>query len=174
MPDYDATVRRDVAAFARRYFAGTITLEIFLRYSAGTDDPLIRALAEALVHEPPKDGLLGLRERWWRSRFWQPVERLLAELDKGSDGQVPVERVYPQITLWGLVILAALVLWAGLFAARNLEQLLADIYRAGALSFWDALGRAILVGTFALVTAAGLESWIHRLRLYRTRKLSRD
>jgi hypothetical protein len=174
MSDYDAGVRRDVAAFARRYFAGTITLDTFLRYAAGNDDPLIHALAEALVHEPSRDGWLGLRERWWRSRFWKPVERLLAELDKGADGEVPVERVYPRTTLGGLIVLAAVVLWAGLFAARNLEQLLTDMYRGGSLPFWDALWRALAVSTMALVAAAGIESWIHRLQLYRTRKLSRD
>lgn len=174
MADYDATVRRDVAAFARRYFAGTITLDTFLRYCGAHDDPLVRALADALVHEPPSEGLLGLRERWWRSRFWAPVERLLGELDKGAEGQVPVERVYPRISFGGLVVLAAVVLWAGLYAARNLEELLSDIYRSGALSFWDALWRATFVGTMALLAAAGIESWIHRLQLYRTRKLTRD
>jgi hypothetical protein len=172
MSDYDA-VRRDVAAFARRYFAGTITLDTFLRYSGGHDDPLIHALADAVVHEPARGGWLGLRDWWWRSRYWQPVERLMAELDKGEAGQVPVERVYPRISLWGLFLLAATVLWAGLFAARNLDQLLTDMYRSGALPFWDALWRSTLIGTMALITAAGLESWLYRLQLYRTRKLLR-
>jgi hypothetical protein len=171
MTEYDAVVRRDVAAFARRYFAGTITLNTFLAYAAGSNDPLTLALTDALVHEPPRGGFLGLRERWWRSRYWQPVERLLAELDKGAEGQVPAERVYPRITLLSLVLGAAVVLWAGLFAARDLDQLLTEIYRSGALSFWDALWRSSLVGTLALITVAGLESWIHRLHLYRTRKL---
>jgi len=172
MPVYDAATRRDAAAFARRYFAKTITLDTFLAYCAGSGDPLILALADALVHEPARGGYLGLRDWWWRSRYWKPVEQLLAELDKGSAGQVPAERVYPRITLWGLVIGAAFLLGAGLFAARNLNQLLTDIYRGPSLSFWNALWRTVVVGTLAMVTAAGLEGWIYGLRLYRTRKLS--
>lgn len=174
MPVYDAAVRRDVAAFARRYFAGTITLDTFLKYSAGSCDPLILALQDALVHEPPRGGFLGLRDWWWRSRYWEPVQRLMDELDKGAAGQVPAERVYPRITLLGLVFGAVVVLWAGLFAARNLDQLLTDLHRGASLSFWDALWRSVAVGTLGLVTAAGLEGWIYRLYLYRTRKLSRD
>jgi hypothetical protein len=170
MSDHDAVTRRDVAAFSRRYFAGTITLDTFLAYSAGSDDPLIHALREALVHEPPRHGLLGLRERWWRSQYWRPVERLLGELDKGAAGQVPAERVYPRISLWSLVFGAVLLLWAGLFAARHLDQILTDIDRGASLSFWSTLA----VGTLAMVTATGLHGWIHRLRLYRTRKFSSD
>jgi hypothetical protein len=172
MPVYDATTRREAAAFARRYFAKTITLDTFLEYCAGTGDPLIQAMADALVHEPARGGFLGLRDWWWRSRYWKPVEQLLGELDKGSAGQVPAERVYPRITLWGLVFGAAFLLWAGLAAARNLNQLLTDIYRGPALPFWNALWRTVIVGTLATVAAAGLEGWIYRLRLYRTRKLS--
>ncbi|HEX7182560.1 MAG TPA: hypothetical protein VF756_12010 [Thermoanaerobaculia bacterium] len=171
MPVYDATIRREAAAFARRYFARTITLDTFLQYCAGSDDPLIHALRDALVHEPRRGGLLGLRDAWWRSRYWLSVEQLLAELDKGSDGQAPAERVYPRISLGSLVFGAAFLLWAGLFAAKGLERLLVDIDRGGALSFWDALWRSVVVGTLALVTAAGLEGWIYRLHLYRTRKI---
>jgi hypothetical protein len=171
MPRYDAAVRRDVAAFARRYFARTITLETFLKYSAGSNDPLIHALQDALIHEPPRGGFLGLRDRWWRSSYWAPVERLLAELDKGSAGQVPAERVYPRISLWSLVLGAAFLLWAGLFAARHLDQLLTDMYRGLSLPFWNALWRSVLAGSLALIAGAGLDSWIYRLRLYRTRKL---
>jgi len=168
---YDAVVRRDVAAFARRYFTRTITLETFLEYSAGSHDPLIHALQDALIHEPPRGGFLGLRDRWWRSCYWAPVERLLTELDKGSAGQVPAERVYPRISLWSLVLGAAFLLWAGLYAARHLDQLLTDMYRGLSLPFWNALGRSVLAGSLALVTAAGLDAWIYRLHLYRTRKL---
>ena len=174
MAVYDAGVRRDVAAFARRYFAGTITLDTFLEYSGSSTDPLILALQDALVHEPPRGGFLGLRGWWWRSRYWAPVQRLMEELEKGPAGQVPAERVYPRITLWGLLIGAVVVLWAGLFAARNLDQLLSDLHRGASLSFWDALWRSSAVGTLGLVAAAGLEGWIYRLRLYRTRKLLKD
>jgi hypothetical protein len=167
-------IRRDVAVYARRYFARTITLDTFLQYSAGTDDPLIEALQDALVHEPPRDGHFGLRDWWWRSQYWQPVERLLGELDKGSAGRVPAERVYPRISLWSLVLGAAFLLWAGLFAARHLSQLLTEIDRGAALSLWDALWRSLVVGAVGMVTAAGLESWIYRLHLYRTRKLPAD
>jgi hypothetical protein len=174
MPVYDAATRREAAAFARRYFAGTITLDTFVEYSSGCNDPLILALRDALVHEPARGGLLALRERWWRSRFWEPVEQLLAELDKGAAGQVPAERVYPRITLWGLFSGAVFLLWAGLFAARNLDQLLSDLYRGISLPFWDALWRIVVVSILAMVTVLGIEGWIDRLRLYRTRKLSRD
>ncbi|HEV2856551.1 MAG TPA: hypothetical protein VHC97_27435 [Thermoanaerobaculia bacterium] len=174
MPVYDAAIRRDVAAFARRYFAGTITLDTFVEYTASSEDPLIQALRDALVHEPPRGGFLGLRDRWWRSRFWKPVEALLDELDKGSAGQVPAERVYPRITLWGLVLGGAFLLWAGLFAARFLDQLLIDVYRGPSLPFWNALGRVMVVAILATVTAVGLEGWIHRLQLYRTRRLPTD
>jgi hypothetical protein len=85
---------------------------------------------------------------------------------------VPAERVYPRITLWSLVFRAAFLLGAGLFAAQNLNQLLTDIYRGPSLSFWNALWRTLVVSTLAIVTAAGLEGWLHGLRLYRTRKLS--
>lgn len=172
MPVYDAAPRRDAASFARRYFARTITLDTFLRYFEDSEDPLIHALVEALIHEPGRGGLLGLRDWWWQAHYWQPVERLLEELDKGSAGQAPAERVYPRTTLLGLVLGGAFVLWAGLFAAQHLAKLLTDIERGGSLPFWDALGRLMVVGTLALATAAGLEGWIDRLRLYRTRKIS--
>ena len=83
-----------------------------------------------------------------------------------------MERIYPRITLWGLVLGAAFLVWAGFLAARNLDQLLTDLYRGRSLPFWYALWRSTVVGTLALVTVAGLEGWIDRLRLYRTRKLS--
>lgn len=171
MAVYDDAVRRDAAAYARRYFARTITLDTFLMYFADSDDPLIRALEDALIHEPRRGGLLGLRDRWWQTRYWQPVERLLSELDRGAEGEVPAERVYPKITLWGLVLGAALLLWVGLVAAQSLSELLKDLfYRGGLSSLWAALWRSVFVGTLALVTAAGLEGWIDRLQLYRTRK----
>jgi hypothetical protein len=172
MPVYDDAVRLDAAAFARRYFAGRVTLDTCLQYFAGSDDPLIQAVADALVHEPRRGGLLGLQDWWWRSHYREPVERLLTELEKGSAGQAPVERIYPRITLWGLVLGAAFLVWAGFLAARNLDELLTDLYRGRSLPFWDALWRSTVVGTLALVTVAGLEGWIDRLRLYRTRKLS--
>lgn len=171
MPVYDAVIRRDAASFARRYFAGTMTLDTFSRYFADSGDPLIHALLDALVHEPRRGGLLGLRDWWWRSRFWQPVERLLAELDKGEAGRVPAERIYPQISLWGLVVGGLALLWAGLFAAQHLALLLSDLQRGASLTFWTTLGRSLLIATFALVTAAGLEGWIYRVHLYRTRKI---
>jgi hypothetical protein len=174
MPVYDAGIRRDVAAFARRYFAGTITLDTFLEYSSNSTDPLILALQDALIHEPSRSGFLGLRNWWWRSRYWKPVQRLMDELDKGPAGQIPAERVYPRITLWGLGLGAAVLLWASVLAARNLDQLLSDLHRGTSLSFWDALWRSSAVGTLGLVAAAGLEGWIYRLRLYRTRKLLKD
>lgn len=173
MPVYDAAARRDVADYARRYFAGKITLETFLEYSRGSRDPLILALRDALVHEPPREGLCGLRDRWWRSRFLEPVKRLLRELEKGEAGQVPAERVYPRIALWQLVGSAAFLLVAGLFAARSLNLLLTDLHRGVSLPFWDALWRSTVVGTLGMVAGAGLDSWIYRLHLYRTRKLLR-
>lgn len=166
-----ATLRREIAAFARRYFARTLTLDTFLQYCAGSDDPLVLALRDAVVHEPRRGGLLGLRDAWWRSRYWRMVEDLLDELDKGAEGRAPAERVYPRVSLRGLILGAAFLLWAGLFAARHLELLLTDIGRGGALPFWDALWRALVVGTLALVTAAGLDDWIYRVHLYRTRKI---
>lgn len=174
MPVYDAAVRRDVADYARRYFAGKITLETFLEYSAGTRDPLILALRAALVHEPPREGLLGLRERWWRSRFLEPVKRLLQELDQGSAGQVPTERVYPRIALWQLVCSALFLLVASLVAARHLNLLLTDLHQGVSLPFWDALWRSTMVGTLGMVAGAGLDGWIYRLHLYRTRKFLTD
>lgn len=172
MPVYDAEIRLDAAKYARRYFAGTITLDTFLRMFGDSGDPLVRAVGDALAHEPRRHGLLGFRDHWWRSRYWREVEGLLVELEKGADGQVPAERVYPRITLWGLILGAAFLLWAALFAARNLETLLSDLQRGAVLTPWAALWRALLVGTLGLVAAAGLEGWIHRLRLYRTRKIS--
>jgi|GEM_PF-5739731 len=166
MSVYDGVARRDTAAFARRYFAGKVTLDTFLEYSAGSGDPLILALRDALAHEPARGGWLGWRDRWWRSRYWEPVERLLGELDQGAAGAVPVERVYPRITLWSLVCGAAFLLWAGLFAAQHLDELLTDVSRGASLSFWNALAAL----TLAMVAATGLEGWIYRLRLYRTRK----
>jgi len=171
MPVYDDAVRRDAAAFARRYFARTITLDTFLRMFADSGDPLIRALEDALIHEPRQGGMMGLRDQWWQARYWQPVERLLHELERGSAGEVPSERVYPKITLRGLVLGAALLLWVGLLAAQNLSELLKDLlYRGGLSSLWTALWRSTFVGTLAILTAAGLEGWMHHLHLYRTRK----
>lgn len=168
---YDSEVRRDVAAFARRYFAGKVTLDTFLEYSVHSNDPLILTLRDALVHEPARSGWMGLRERMWRSRYWEPVQRLVAELDKGADGEVPEERVYPRITLGSLVLGAALLLCTGLIAARHLDQLLTEIHQQGALSSWQVVWRSGFIGFLGLTTATGLEGWIYRVHLYRTRKL---
>jgi hypothetical protein len=170
MPVYD-DARRDAAAYARRYFAGTITLDTFRMFVADSDDPLILALADALIHEPGRDGFLGLRSRWWHSRYWPPVEQLLHELDRGSCGRGPSERVYPRISLAALVVGAVLLLWIGLLAARHLSELLTLLNHGQLISFWGALWRSVFVGSLALATAVGLEGWIHRLNLYRTRKL---
>jgi hypothetical protein len=172
MAEYDTAARQDAVAYARRYFAGTLTLDTCIQFLGGSGDPLILALLDALIHEPRQEGLMGLREWWWRTRYWEPVERLLGELEKGVQGQVPTERIYPRVCLWSLGLGAVLVLWAGLFAAQNLEKLLTDISRVGSLPFWDALWRSVLVGTLALAAAAGLEGWMDGLRLYRTRKLT--
>ena len=88
------------------------------RASSPAGPETIRALEDALVHEPRRGGLLRLRDRWWQSRYRQPVERLLIELERGSEGEVPAERVYPRITLWGLVFDCATVGRRGLDRPR--------------------------------------------------------
>lgn len=172
LPVYDSAVRRDAAAYARRYFDRTITRDTYLAYFGDSDDPLIQALVDAVIHEPPRYGLLGLRDRLWISRYWKPVERLIQELEKGSAGESPAERVYPRTSLKGLMIGGAFLLWAALYGARHLAELLTDMERGGALPFWEAFGRVLVVCTLGLITAAGLEEWIYKFQLYRTRKLS--
>lgn len=171
---YDAEARRDAASFARRYFAGSLTLEVFLEALVESRDPLIQALIDAVLHEPRRGGVLGLSDRGWETKYWQPLQRLVAELEKGTEGAIPEERIYPRITLWILLGWALLVLLAGLAAAEHFVHLWKSLQEAQSFPLWKALGRSLAASILCMAAMAGWKGWVYRLYLYRTRKISAE
>jgi hypothetical protein len=83
-----------------------------------SDDPLIRELLLAIVHEPRR-GFFGVRESRWRRSFWTPVSQLLGELEKGDRGHSPALSAVPRVTVWTLIGLALFIIWAGAAAAEH-------------------------------------------------------
>lgn len=169
---YDAEARRDAARFTRRYFSGTLTLEVFLEGLATSHDPLIQAMVDAVLHEPQRGGLLGLSDRRWRAEYWLPLERLVAELEKGAAGAVPEERIYPRITVWILLGWALLVLFASLWAAEHFVRLWTALQEAQSFPLWQALGRSFAASVLTIAAFSSWKGWVYRLYLYRTRKVS--
>jgi len=169
---YDAEARRDAGSLARRYFAGTLTLDVFLEALVESRDPLIQALVDAVLHEPQRGGLLGLSDRRWRAEYWLPLQRLVAELEKGAEGTVPEERIYPRITVRILLGWALLALFAGLAAAEHFVHLWTSLQEAQSFPLWPALGRSLAASVLSMAALAGWKGWVYRLYLYRTRKIS--
>lgn len=169
---YDAEARRDAALFARRYFSGTLTLDVFLEALVESRDPMVQALIDAVLHEPRRGGFLGLSDRRWSNEYWLPLQQLVAELDKGAQGAIPAERIYPRITVWTLLGRALLVLFSGLAAAGSFVHLWQALQEAQSFPFWGALGRSLAASVLSMAMLAGWKGWVYRLYLYRTRKIS--
>jgi hypothetical protein len=169
---YDDEARRDAARFARRYFAGTVTLDVFLEAVVASPDPMVQALVDAVLHEPQRGGLLGLSDRRWRAEYWLPLERLVAELEKGAAGVIPEERIYPRITVWILLGWALLVLFASLWAAEHFVGLWTALQEAQSFPLWKALGRSFAASVLTMAAFSSWKGWVYRLYLYRTRKIS--
>ncbi len=153
----DGETRKYAAILARRHFAGTVTAVAMFEHFGASDDPLIRELLLAILHEPQR-GFFGVRESRWRRSFWTPVSQLLDELEKGDDGHVPAESALPRVTAWTLIGLALFIIWTGTTAARH------------ALALWRGEGQpwewfVHALGTVIMTVAAAAAVMLLRGRL---------
>lgn len=164
----DGATRRYAAELGRRYFEGTVTFEALLEHFGESDDPLIRAFLEAVLHEPNK-GFLGISERQWERRFWQPVSGLLAELEKGEAGQAPRERVYPRVTVWSILGWSLFTLWVAASALDHAIQIWQALVGSASFPFWTVAFHSLGVAMLTFASWAGVRAVLDRLHLYRTR-----
>jgi hypothetical protein len=164
----DEETRRYAAVLGRRYFAGSVTLETLLEHFGESDDPLIRALLDAVLHEPRK-GSLGVSQRHWDQQFWQPVSKLLAELEKGEAGEAPRERIYPRATIRSLLGWSLFTLWAAAAALENLIKLMQALGEP-TFPFWRVAFRSLAVAVLASSSWVAIRETLYRIHLYRTRR----
>ena len=164
----DGENRKYAATLARRYFDGTVTVEAMFQHFGTSEDPLIRELLLAILHEP-KRGFWGVRESRWRRSFWAPVSELLDELEKGEGGQAPSTSAVPRVTPWAFVGFSVFTLWTGALAA---EHALA-VWR-GAAPTWELVAHAIGTVIMTVAAAAGVIMLRSRVMLYRIRRTARN
>lgn len=169
----DGDARQYAAALGRRHFEGTVTLDCLLQHFGESNDPLIRALLLAAIHQPSR-GFAGVSQKKWERSFWQPVSQVLDELEKGVDGRAPARRVYPPSGVGGIVGWSLFVLFAGASAAEHgidLARLLAGSYP---LPFWSTVGNSLGFVVTALATLGGIGATLDRIWLFRTRHAPYD
>lgn len=161
--------RQRAAAFVRRYLDGTMTLSVLCEDLAASDDPLIRATVAAVLHEPQRKGFVTVSEKQWRRTYWEPLQGLLGELDKGPAGAAPEERPVPVVGIRHILGWSLFSLWAGAGAAEKVVE----IWRALAspsLPFWSLLFHTLGVVLLSFATLAGIGAVRYRVFLYRTRR----
>jgi hypothetical protein len=164
----DSETRQYVAVLARRHFAGTVTLDTLFEQFGASDDPLIRALLEAAVHQPRR-GFAGISQEQWEREFWVPVSGLLAELEKGLDGRAPTRRIYPRGSLVSVFGWLAFSLFAGAHAAEQAGRIW-KIFSGGAtLPTWGVILEAVGLAVTGIATGVGVRAALFRLYLFRTR-----
>lgn len=157
----DGETRRYAATLARRYLNATMTGEALLGQFAGPNDPLIQELLIAIAHEPGR-GFFGVSERQWERQFSIPMSSLLAELEKGEEGDLANVRSVPKASRRGLLLLSLLTLWTGALAIEHLIKGLQD-----SASPWGVTLHGIGALLFALMAAAGASWFRQQLTLYR-------
>lgn len=54
------SIRKEVAYRARQFYENSITFDGFMALVPDTDDAEIEELVDLIVHEPAKDGVLGV------------------------------------------------------------------------------------------------------------------
>jgi hypothetical protein len=162
-PIIDGDTRKYAAALGRRYLEGTVTVQTLIEHFGGSPDPLIQALLHGASRQPRR-GFFGIGERQWRRDFLEPFVAVIEELEKGEEGRLPVERLYPATSPWVLVGVAIFTLWAG---GLVLEELLD---RLGVLTSRQRGGLDALTMTLAAFAAViGIlrlhgEWWMYRAR----------
>jgi hypothetical protein len=167
---YDGETRRYAAALGRRYFEGTVTVQTLFQSFGDSEDPLVQALLEAVLHEPRR-GFLGITERGWHRQFWTPVAGLLAELAKGEAGQAPRQRVYPRagvgrILLWGLI-----TLWAAAGTVDQANEIWKLLHASSSFPLSEALLRTLGLALLMLAAWAGYCTASYQVHLFRTREI---
>ncbi len=166
----DGETRRYAAALGRRYFEGTVTIHTLFQSFGDSRDPLVRALLEAVAHEPRR-GFLGISERAWHRQFWTPVAGLLAELAKGADGQAPRQRVYPRAGVGRILGWALVTLWAAAGLVDRANQLWKLLQASASFPLGAALVHTFCIALLTLAAWAGYCTASYQLYLFRTREI---
>ena len=162
-PIVDGETRKYAAALGRRHLEGTVTVQTLFEHFGGSHDPLIQALLEVAGRQPRR-GFFGIGERAWRHTFREPLVAVIEELERGEQGRIPVERLYPATSPWILLGVGAFTLWAGGLVAEELLQ------RLGVITPRQRRGLDTLTMTLAAFAAAiGVlrlygEWWLYRAR----------
>ena len=117
----DGDTRKYAAALGRRHLEGTVTVQTLFEHFGGSSDPLIQALLQGASRQPRR-GFFGVGERAWRRHFLEPFVAVIEELEKGEQGRVPVERLYPATSPWVLLVWGLFTLWAGASLVEGLLQ----------------------------------------------------
>lgn len=162
--------RQRAAAFVRRYLDGTMTLSVLYEDLEESDDPLIRAAVAAVLHEPRRKGFVSVSEKQWRRTYWEPLQRLLGELDKGPTGVAPEERPVPVVRIRHIVGWVLFSLWAGAAAAEKVVEIWRALADSPSLPFWSLLFYTFGAVVLSLATLAGIGAVRDRVFLYRTRR----
>lgn len=164
----DGEQRRHAAQLGRRYLEGTVTRETLLEELGGSGDPLIKALVEAVVHEPQR-GFAGISEKRWRRKFREPVFLLLSELRKGESGVVPTRRVYPVVTGWTLAGWTLFIVFAGACALEDALELQDALRKSEPLLSWTVLFASLETAVTTFATWMGVLVLRRSISLFRTR-----
>jgi hypothetical protein len=162
--------RQRAAAFVRRYLDGTMTLSILYEDLEASEDPLIRAAVAAVLHEPQRKGFVAVSEKQWRRTYWEPLQGLLAELDKGPAGIAPEERPVPKVGLRHILGWCVFSLWAGASAAEHAVEGWRVLDASSSLPVWSLFFRTFGMVAMSFVTLAGIGAVRDRMFLYRTRR----
>lgn len=164
----DGERRRHAAQLGRRYLEGTVTRETLVEELGGSEDPLIKALVEAVVHDPQR-GFAGISEKQWRRKFREPVFLLLSELRKGESGAVPTRRVYPVVTGWTLAGWTLFILFTGACALEDALELQDALRKSEALLSWSVLFAALETAVTTFGTWMGVLVLRNSISLFQTR-----
>ena len=162
--------RQKAAAFVRRYLDGTLTLSVLYEDLAESDDPLIRATVAAVLHEPQRKGFVAVSEKQWRRTYWEPLQRLLGELDKGPAGAAPEERPVPVVGIRHILGWTLFSLWAGAAAAESVVEAWRALVDSPTLPLWSLLFCTFGAVVMSLATLSGIGAVRYRVFLYRTRR----
>jgi hypothetical protein len=168
----DETERTEAAVLARRYLAGTLEREVFLERFSETTDPLIQAVGEAILFEPPRSRL-PLSKRKWEREFRQPVEALIAELEKGEAGIAPETRVAPRVTVPRILGWALFALFAGASAAEHAVKIWRLVRYELQFPLWRLLYHSAALAVLSLATLVMVGYVLTQVNLYRTRHRNR-
>jgi hypothetical protein len=161
--------RHRAATLVRRHLDGEVTLEDLYLELEGSDDPLVRATVSALLHEPNRKGFVAASEKRWRRDYWEPLQALLAELDRGPDGVAPSERPVPRVGRRHVFGWCLFAFWAFLAGAEHAWVIWRQIATAAEFPLASMLFRTFALVVLTMAGIAGVGAVRTRLRLYRER-----